>query len=58
LVYVAREWCDIKARELAEHLNRDASMVSRLHAAYTAARDKRSESKLQRLLGIKSTTHA
>jgi ribosome-binding protein aMBF1 (putative translation factor) len=41
---------------LAEHLNRDASMVSRLHAAYAAARDKRSESELQRLLRIKSTT--
>ena len=38
--------------------NRDASMVSRLHAAYAAARDKRSESELQRLLRIKSTTHA
>ena len=56
LVYVAREWCGIKARVLAEHLNRDASMVSRLHAAYAAARDKRSESELQRLLRIKSTT--
>ena len=55
LVYVAREWCGIKARVLAEHLNRDASMVSRLHAAYAAARDKRSESELQRLLRIKST---
>ena len=58
LVYVAREWCGIKARVLAEHLNRDASMVSRLHAVYAAARDKRSESELQRLLRIKSTTHA
>jgi ribosome-binding protein aMBF1 (putative translation factor) len=56
LVYVAREWCGIKARVLAEHLNRDASMVSRLHAVYAAARDKRSESELQRLLRIKSTT--
>jgi hypothetical protein len=33
-------------------------MISRLHAAYAAARDKRSESELQRLLKIKSTTHA
>jgi ribosome-binding protein aMBF1 (putative translation factor) len=54
LVYVAREWCGIKARVLAEHLNCDASMVSRLHAVYAAARDKRSESELQRLLRIKS----
>ena len=58
LVYLARECCGIKARVLAEHLNRDASMVSRLHAAYAVARDKRSESELQRLLRIKSTTHA
>ena len=58
LVYVAREWCGIKARVLAEQLNRDASMISRLHAAYAAARDKESESELQRVLNIKSTTHA
>ena len=31
---------------------------NRRHAAYAAARDKRSESELQRLLKIKSTTHA
>jgi hypothetical protein len=43
---------------VAEHLHRDASMISRLHAAYVENRDKRSESELQRWLGIKSTTHA
>ena len=58
LIYAAREWCGIKARVLAEHLHRDASMISRLHAAYVENRDKRSESELQRWLNIKSTTHA
>jgi ribosome-binding protein aMBF1 (putative translation factor) len=53
LVYAAREWCGIKARVLAEHLHRDASMISRLHAAYVENRDKRSESELQRWLNIK-----
>ena len=50
LVYAAREWCGIKARVLAEHLHRDASMISRLHAAYVEKRDKRSEAELQRWL--------
>lgn len=58
LVYAAREWCGIKARVLADHLHRDASMISRLHAMYVENRDKRSESELQRWLNIKSTTHA
>jgi len=57
LVYAAREWCGIKAKALAEHLNRDASMISRLHASYAEKRDKNSESKLQRWLSIKSKTH-
>jgi hypothetical protein len=43
---------------LAGHLHRNASMISRLHAAYVENRDKRSESELQRWLNIKSTTHA
>jgi hypothetical protein len=51
-------WCGIKARVVAEHLHRDASMISRLHAAYVEKRDKRSESELQRRLKIKSITHA
>jgi putative transposase len=52
LVYAAREWCGIKTRELAERLHRDASMISRLHAAYAAKRDKKSEMELQRWLSI------
>jgi chromosomal replication initiation ATPase DnaA len=57
LVYAVREWCGIKAKVLAEHLNRDASMISRLPASYAEKRDKNSESKLQRWLSIKSKTH-
>ena len=58
LVYAAREWCGIKAKVLAEHLHRDASMISRLHAAYVEKRDRRLELQLQHWLGVKSTTHA
>jgi REP element-mobilizing transposase RayT len=58
LVYAAREWSGIKAKALAEYLNRDASMISRLHTAHAEKRDKKSESALQRWLRIKSTTHA
>jgi chromosomal replication initiation ATPase DnaA len=47
LVYAAQEWCGIEARVVAEH-HRDASMISRLHAAYVENREKRSESELQR----------
>jgi ribosome-binding protein aMBF1 (putative translation factor) len=53
LVYAAREWCGIKAKDLAEHLHRDPSMISRLHAAYVEKRDINLESKLQRWLSIK-----
>jgi hypothetical protein len=42
-------WCGIKAKVLAEHLHRDASMISRLHAAYVEKRDKRSESEFAAL---------
>ena len=58
LVYAAREWCGIKTKAFAEYLNRDPSMIGRLHAAYAEKRDTKSEAKLQRSLGIKSTTHA
>jgi hypothetical protein len=57
LVYAVREWCGIKAKVLAEHPNRDATMISRLPASYAEKRDKNSESKLQRWLSIKSKTH-
>ena len=43
LAYLAREWCGIKTIEIARRLNRDASMVSRLCAAYEAARTPQTE---------------
>jgi hypothetical protein len=33
VIYAAREWCAIEAKVLAERLTRDASMISRSHAA-------------------------
>jgi ribosome-binding protein aMBF1 (putative translation factor) len=58
LVYAARECCGIKAKDLAEHVHRDPSMISRLHTAYVEKRDINLESELQRWLGVKSTIHA
>ena len=58
LVYAAREWCGMEAKALAEGLNRDASMISRLHAAYAETRDQDSEMELRRVLNMKSTTQA
>src|SRR5439155_24620750 len=34
LAYLARDWCAMKAIEIARRLHRDASMVSRLCASY------------------------
>jgi REP element-mobilizing transposase RayT len=39
LAYLAREWCDMKANEIARRVNRDSSMVSRLCASYEGVRD-------------------
>ncbi len=49
LAYLAREWCAMKAIEVARWLNRDASMVSRLCANYEAARDSKTEKKIAEL---------
>ena len=43
LAYLAREWCGMKAIEIAHRLNRDASMVSRLCAEYEAVRTPQTE---------------
>jgi REP element-mobilizing transposase RayT len=51
LVYVAREWGGLKAKDLGEQLHRDASMISRLHASYAGNRDRKAEVQLLRLLG-------
>jgi REP element-mobilizing transposase RayT len=46
LVYLAREWCGLTAKELAARLNRDASMISRLYGWYQGHRDRKTEEKL------------
>jgi len=51
LVYLARQWCGLTARELSRRLHRDASMISRLYAWYEAHRDDRTEKKITRMLG-------
>lgn len=43
LAYLARDWCGMKAIEIARRLNRDASMVSRLCAEYEAVRNPKTE---------------
>jgi REP element-mobilizing transposase RayT len=49
LVYLAREWCGLTAKELAGRLHRDASMISRLYGWYQGHRDKQTE---ERLAGV------
>ena len=44
--YLARDWCGMKAIEVARRLNRDPSMVSRLCAEYEAVRNPKSEEKI------------
>src|SRR3990172_867170 len=46
LVYLAREWCGLTAKELAGRLHRDASMISRLYGWYQGHRDQHAEEKL------------
>jgi REP element-mobilizing transposase RayT len=46
LAYLARQWCAMKATEIAYWLHRDPSMVSRLCAEYDAVRDLRTESEI------------
>jgi putative transposase len=46
LAYLARDWCGMKAIEIAQRLNRDASMVSRLCAEYEAVRNPKTEEKI------------
>lgn len=51
LAYLAREWCAMKAVEIARRLHRDASMVSRLCANYETDRDAGTETKIADLIG-------
>jgi REP element-mobilizing transposase RayT len=50
LAYLARDWCAMKAIEIARRLNRDASMVSRLCANYEAVRDRKTEEKISEVI--------
>lgn len=50
LVYLARQWCELTAKELGRRLHRDASMISRLHGWYETHRDEPTEKKLARVL--------
>jgi chromosomal replication initiation ATPase DnaA len=51
LAYLAREWCAMKAVEIADHLHRDSSMVSRLCAIYEVNPDPRTEKALAAAFG-------
>ena len=46
LVYLAREWCGLTAKELARHLHPNASMIRRLYGWYQRHREKKTEQKL------------
>lgn len=50
LVYLAREWCGLKATKLGKELHRDTSMVTRLHRAYAGSPDRRAESRISQRL--------
>ncbi len=52
LVYFAREWSQLTARELGRRLHRDPAMISRLAATYVAHRDTRAEAQLWQCLGL------
>jgi len=58
LAYLARAWCGMKAIEIARHLNRDASMVSRLCASHEAVRDLKTEKKIAEASDRQLTTRA
>jgi len=51
LVYLAREWGGLSAKELGKRLHRDPSRVSRLYANYAQNRDRRMEAEIAQLLG-------
>lgn len=50
LVYVAREWGGVTAKDIARRLHRDPSMISRLYGQYTAQRNQGLERRLRGLL--------
>jgi len=58
LAYLAREWCGMKAIEIARRLNRDASMVSRMCAEYETARNPKTEEGIAGVVNKQPTTQA
>jgi hypothetical protein len=54
LTYLGRDWCGLKAIEIARWLHRDGSMVSRLSASYEENPDAKMEKKIADLLDKKS----
>ena len=58
LAYLARDWSGMKGIEIARHLNRDASMVSRLCTSYEAVRDLKTEKKIAQAIHKQLTTQA
>lgn len=61
LVYLAREWSGLRAKEVGQRLHRDPSVISRLYALYAANREEEAETRLSRALREverKVNTHA
>lgn len=50
LVYLARHWGRLTARDLGRRLQRDPSMISRLAATYAAHRDARAEARVRQAM--------
>jgi chromosomal replication initiation ATPase DnaA len=50
LVYLAREWGRASVKEIGQRLHRDSSIISRLYLAYTADRDRKTETLLAKQL--------
>jgi chromosomal replication initiation ATPase DnaA len=50
LAYLAREWCTMKAIEIARRLQRDPSMISRLCANYEAVRGLKTEMQIVQII--------
>jgi len=50
LVYLGREWSQVRTKELGRQLHRDPSIISRLYWWYVANRDLKAEAKLAKVL--------
>ena len=51
-VYLGREWGRVAVKELGKRMHRDRSVISRLYAAYAAARDEKIEKALRQQLRL------